>query len=126
MNRFTEWGFGGPLAEPVSIADFSASVQEVVGRMPLVFSYGPEQVETLAVITGGAGRYVAEAVSEGYDCFLTGEADEPTKHTAKEAGIHFVAAGHYATETSGVQALSERIAKEFDLDWEFIDLPNPV
>ncbi len=126
MNRFTEWGFGGPLAEPVSIADFSASVQEVVGRMPLVFSYGPQQVKTLAVITGGAGRYVAEAVSEGYDCFLTGEADEPTKHTAKEAGIHFVAAGHYATETSGVQALSERIAKEFDLDWEFIDLPNPV
>ena len=126
MRRFTEWGFGGPLSEPVSIADLSARVQEVVGRMPLVFSYGPEQVQTLAVITGGAGRYVAEAVGEGYDCFLTGEADEPTKHLAKEAGIHFVAAGHYATETSGVQALAKRIAKEFSVEWEFIDLPNPV
>ena len=126
MNRFTEWGFGGPLAEPVSIADFSASVQEVVGRMPLVFSYGPEQVKTLAVITGGAGRYVTDAVSEGYDCFLTGEADEPTKHTAKEAGIHFVAAGHYATERLGVQALAARLADRFGIAWEFVDFPNPV
>jgi dinuclear metal center YbgI/SA1388 family protein len=126
MRRFTEWGFGGPLGEPASIADLSSRVQEVVGRMPLVFSYGPEQVKSLAIISGGAGRYVAEAIAEGYDCFLTGEADEPTKHTAKEAGIHFIAGGHYATETSGVQALAERIAEKFGLDWEFVDLPNPI
>ena len=46
--------------------------------------------------------------------------------TAREAGIHFVAAGHYATETLGVQALSALLAERFDLDWDFIDLPNPV
>jgi putative NIF3 family GTP cyclohydrolase 1 type 2 len=57
---------------------------------------------------------------------VTGEAAEPTKHAAKEAGVHFVAAGHYATETLGVRALAERIAQEFSLEWEFIDLPNPV
>jgi hypothetical protein len=38
----------------------------------------------------------------------------------------FVAAGHYATETSGVQALARRIADEFRVKSEFIDLPNPV
>jgi putative NIF3 family GTP cyclohydrolase 1 type 2 len=37
-----------------------------------------------------------------------------------------VAAGHYATERLGVQALSERLAQRFSLSWEFIDLPNPV
>ena len=57
---------------------------------------------------------------------VTGEADEPTKHLAKEAGIHFVAAGHYATETSGVQALAARVAERFGVEWEFVDLPNPV
>jgi putative NIF3 family GTP cyclohydrolase 1 type 2 len=78
------------------------------------------------VITGGGARYLAEAAAAGYDLFLTGEPAEPTLHTARELGIHFVAAGHYATEKIGIRALTERIAGRFDLDWEFIDLPNPV
>ena len=80
----------------------------------------------MAVLTGGGARYVSQAVAEGYDCYVTGEAAEPTKHAAKEAGIHFVAAGHYATETFGVKALAARIADELGVDWEFVDLPNPV
>jgi putative NIF3 family GTP cyclohydrolase 1 type 2 len=95
-------------------------------RPPLVFSYGPETIERVAICSGGAARLLADAVAEGYDCFVTGEAAEPTKHAAKEAGVHFVAAGHYATETLGVRALAERIAQEFSLEWEFVDLPNPV
>jgi dinuclear metal center YbgI/SA1388 family protein len=125
-ERFTEWGFGGPLDEPLAIDAFSERVHERVGRMPLVFAYGPETIERVAVLTGGAARHLADAISGGYDCFLTGEAAEPTKHAAKEARIHFVAAGHYATETLGVRALSARLAEEFGLEWEFIDLPNPV
>ncbi len=126
QERFTEWGFGGPLVEPLPIDAFSERVHERVGRMPLVFAYGPETIERVAVLTGGAARHLADAISGGYDCFLTGEAAEPTKHAAKEARIHFVAAGHYATETLGVRALSARLAEEFRLEWEFIDLPNPV
>jgi dinuclear metal center YbgI/SA1388 family protein len=125
-RRFTEWGWGGSLATPVPASEFASRVQEVVGRMPLVFSYGPEEIRRVAICSGGAGRYVADAIAEGYDCFLTGEADEPTKHLAKEAGIHFVAAGHYATETSGVQALAARVAERFGVEWQFVDLPNPV
>ena len=125
-RRFTEWGWGGSLASPVAAPDFASRVQEVVGRMPLVFSYGPEEIRRVAILSGGAGRYLADAVAAGYDCFLTGEADEPTKHLAKEAGIHFVAGGHYATETSGVQALAARVAERFGIEWEFVDLPNPV
>jgi dinuclear metal center YbgI/SA1388 family protein len=125
-RRFAAVGFGGRLEEPVPITDLSTRVQEIVDQMPLVFAYGGEQIERVAICSGGAARHVVDAVAEGYDCFVTGEADEPTKHTAKEAGIHFIAAGHYATETSGVQALSTRLADEFDVEWEFIDLPNPV
>jgi putative NIF3 family GTP cyclohydrolase 1 type 2 len=46
--------------------------------------------------------------------------------TAREAGVHFVAAGHYATETMGVKALAATLADRFGLEWEFVDLPNPV
>ena len=124
--RFGGVGFGGPLARPVPMPELAEHVQAVVGRMPLVFSYGPEEVRRMAICSGGAARLLEEAIADGYDCFLTGEAAEPTKHAAKEAGIHFVAAGHYATETSGVQALAARLAERFDLEWEFVDLPNPV
>jgi dinuclear metal center YbgI/SA1388 family protein len=125
-RRFTSWGYGGKLAAPATMSDFSTLVQERLGRMPLVFSYGPETIERVAILTGGAARYIDQAAAEGYDCFVTGEADEPTKHAAKEAGIHFVAGGHYATETLGVRALAAKLANEFGLQWEFVDLPNPV
>jgi dinuclear metal center YbgI/SA1388 family protein len=125
-KRFTDWGFGGSLAAPTQISEFSTLVQEKLDRPPLVFSYGPEQIERVAILTGGAARYVSEAAGQGYDCFVTGEADEPTKHAAKEVGIHFVAGGHYATETLGVRALAAKLADEFGLEWQFIDLPNPV
>jgi dinuclear metal center YbgI/SA1388 family protein len=126
-RRFADgWGFGGRLHEPVPVSALAERVQERLGRMPLVFSYGPEVVERVAVCSGGAARYLAQAAAEGYDCFVTGEADEPTKHAAKEAGVHFVAGGHYATETLGVRALSARLADRFDLAWDFVDLPNPV
>jgi dinuclear metal center YbgI/SA1388 family protein len=125
-RRFTEWGYGGPLPKPLAVSEVAERVQKKLDRMPMVFSYGREEIERVAVLTGGAARYVLEAAAEGYDCYVTGEADEPTKHAAKEAGIHFVAGGHYATETLGVRALTAKLAEEFGVEWEFIDLPNPV
>jgi len=119
-------GFGGPLAQPVSVDEFAARVREQLGSEPVVFANGPDRIERAAVITGGAARYLTDAARDGYDLFLTGEPAEPSLHLARELGIHFVAAGHYATERIGIKALAERLAEQFDLEWEFIDLPNPV
>ena len=125
-QRFTDWGYGGRLPEPMPVSALAERVQEKLDRPPLVFSYGPEMVVRVAILTGGAARYVREAAAGGYDCFVTGEADEPTKYAAKEAGVHFIAGGHYATETLGVRALAAKLAGEFGVEWEFVDLPNPV
>lgn len=123
---FAGIGWGGSLAEPAGIEEFAGRVRERLGAEPLVFPHGPERIERAAVVTGGAAKYVADAASEGYDLFLTGEPAEPTLHAARELGIHFVAGGHYATETLGVRALSAKLAEQFGLEWEFVDLPNPV
>jgi dinuclear metal center YbgI/SA1388 family protein len=125
-ERFSEVGWGGSLDRPLSASDFAERVQRLVDRMPLVFAYGPDEIRRVAICSGGAASSLGEAVAGGYDCFVTGEAREPTKHEAKEAGIHFVAAGHYATETSGVRLLAERVGRELGVEWEFVDLPNPV
>jgi putative NIF3 family GTP cyclohydrolase 1 type 2 len=45
---------------------------------------------------------------------------------AREAGIHYLAAGHYATERLGVRRLGEHLAEHFGIAVEFIDVPNPV
>ena len=45
---------------------------------------------------------------------------------AREAGLHFIAAGHYATETFGVRRLGEHLAQRFELTHTFLDVPNPV
>jgi dinuclear metal center YbgI/SA1388 family protein len=123
---FAGIGFGGQLVEPVSVEQFVARVREKLGSEPVVFPHGPDRIERAAVVTGGAARHLADAAREGYELFLTGEPAEPSLHTARELGIHFVAAGHYATERIGIQALTKRLAEQFHLEWEFIDLPNPV
>lgn len=125
-RRFAGVGFGGPLATPCPIKELAALVEARLGREPLVFPSGPATVRRVAICSGGAARYLADAAAEGYDCFVTGEPAEPSLMAAREAGIHFVAAGHYATETLGVRALAALLAERFGLEWEFVDLPNPV
>jgi dinuclear metal center YbgI/SA1388 family protein len=125
-RAFAQIGWGGRLAEPAGIEEFTERVRAAVGAVPLVFAHGPERIERAAVVTGGGAKYLPDAGQEGYDLFLTGEAAEPTLHTARELGIHFVAGGHYATERIGIQALARTLAERFGLEWEFIELPNPV
>jgi dinuclear metal center YbgI/SA1388 family protein len=123
---FAEIGAAAHFAEPVTIDDLAARLREATGREPLVFAEGPERIERVAVVTGGGGTRLIQAAHEGFDALVTGEPEEPALHAARELGIHFLAGGHYATETFGVRALAERLADEFALDWQFLDLPNPV
>lgn len=123
---FAEIGAGARLDEPITADELSHRLLDATGREPVVFAHGPEQIERIAVVTGGGGDLVIRAAHEGYDAFVTGEPKEPALQTACELGIHFLAGGHYATETFGVQALAERLADRFGLDWEFVDVPNPV
>ena len=119
-------GVGGRLANAEPLEAFLGRVRERIAPEPLVLGGQDGTVERVAIMSGGGGRHLADAAAEGYDLYLTGEPEEPTLHTARELGITFVAAGHYATERLGVQALSARLAERFELDWEFIELPNPV
>lgn len=123
---FASVGVGGGLPGGIAIDDLVSRVEGAVGHDTLVFADGPERVARAAIITGGGARYLPDASAQGYDVLVTGEAAEPTMMTARELGIHFVAAGHYATERLGVQALAGRVADRFGVEWEFVELVNPV
>jgi dinuclear metal center YbgI/SA1388 family protein len=103
-----------------------AKVAELTARAPLVFDAGPNRVRSLAIVSGGGAGYFLDAVSAKADAFLTGEPAERVMAEALETATHFIAAGHYATETFGVRRLGEELAARFGLEHVFIDIPNPV
>ena len=103
-----------------------ARVRELTEREPTVLGAGPERVRRIGIVSGSGSDALPEAVSLGLDAFLTGEPREHVTADAREARIHFVAAGHYATETFGVRRLGELLAERFGVEHRFIDVPNPV
>ncbi len=70
--------------------------------------------------------YINQAIAWGADVYISGEVSEQTTHLARESGIHYVAAGHHATERLGIKALGEHLAEKFDLECHFVDVYNPV
>ena len=116
----------GCTIDAVRVEDLAARVAGAVGRTPLVLRGGDHEIRRLAVSTGAAGHDLVPAAHEGYDALLTGEPEEPSSATARELGIHLLAAGHYASEQFGVQALAAHLADRFELEWQFIEVANPV
>lgn len=114
------------LLKSVEPEEFFALIQEKINAKALIFPYGPHRIRSVGVVSGGAQKEVRQALAHGLDLYLTGEASEYNMHIAKEEGIHFVAAGHHATERFGIRALGEHLQNRFDVSVEFIDILNPV
>ncbi|AWB26396.1 Nif3-like dinuclear metal center hexameric protein [Halococcoides cellulosivorans] len=85
--------------------------------------HGPDQVESVAIVTGAGGDYLGAAARAGADLLVTGEVSQPVYHEARERGLNVIAAGHYATETLGVRALADRM-ESWDLETTWIDHPT--
>ena len=119
-------GFLATAEPPLSLAELLDRVRAEINPDPLVFDTGPAAIRRVAVVSGAAAQDVLPADDAGAQCFLTGEPREPAMAQAREAGIHFVAAGHYATEVFGVRAVGELLAGRFGVNHVFIDVPNPI
>jgi dinuclear metal center YbgI/SA1388 family protein len=112
--------------EGIEASELFARVADLTARTPLIFDAGPERVRSLAIVSGAGAGYLPDAVAAGAQAFLTGEPAERVMVEARETGVHFIAAGHYATETFGVRRLGEHLSERFGVEHVFIDVPNPV
>ena len=119
-------GFQGEWQEVLSPADALQRVSKLYGSDPVAFLEGPAEVRRVGIISGGAQKEIYTAIEAGLDLFITGEASEFVLHAAREGGIHFIGAGHHATERLGIRALGEYVAERFGVRHTFIDVPNPV
>jgi dinuclear metal center YbgI/SA1388 family protein len=100
------------------------NLQKILGSAVKTFPFGPKTTANIGIITGAAGSEIYEIASHGIDTFITGEAPHWAAVAAEELGINLILGGHYATETFGVRALSEHLAKRFKVPWTFIDCPT--
>jgi dinuclear metal center YbgI/SA1388 family protein len=119
-------GFKGRFPNPIPAAELVERCRRIYAQEPLAFLGGPDSVSTLGIISGGAQRDFYTAIDEGLDAYITGEVSEWVMNVAREAGLHYLAAGHYATERLGIRTLGEHVRDRFGVEVEFIDVPNPV
>ena len=87
----------------------------------------PHRVTRRWAICTGAGASadtLREAVESRVDTLIVGEGPHWTAVDADELGIVIIYAGHYATETFGVRALADHVARTFNLPTVFIDVPT--
>jgi dinuclear metal center YbgI/SA1388 family protein len=119
------WGFAPPrwATRDALVAEVDRALG-TYGAGARLIGGGPDRVSRVGIITGGAGALIGAAREAGLDTYITGEGAHHTYFDAMEWGLNVIYAGHYATETLGVQALASHLADRFDLDWEFHDHPT--
>lgn len=98
-------------------------IEKTVGPAHLCAG-GPERIRRIGIVTGAAGSEIAAVAREGIDTFITGEGPHWSYTAAEELGVNIFYAGHYATETFGVKALTEHLSQKFRVPWAFIDHPT--
>jgi len=118
--------YQGRLSQPLELAELVQQIDARLETNALAIDGGGHPVERIAWCSGAAQGFIESAAELGVDAFVSGEISEPTFHLAREMGIHYIAAGHHATERFGVQALALEIANRFSLRQQFIDIANPV
>jgi dinuclear metal center YbgI/SA1388 family protein len=125
-HRGRSIGFVGRSADGVSFDDLRSRCAATFGQDPFSWDAGPELVHSVGIVSGAAASSFGEAIALGLDAFLTGEPAEHVMADARESGTHFIAAGHYASETFGVRRLGELLAERFGVEHRFVEVPNPI
>jgi dinuclear metal center YbgI/SA1388 family protein len=112
--------------DSISIEELSKKVEKLLGRTPIVLPFGQDKIKKVAVVTGGAQSYFIKAIEAGADCYITGEISEWVYTMSQEYGVHYISAGHYATEKFGLQALAKHMSSQLSIQYDFIKTENPI
>ena len=116
----------GYLNQPMPVEDFKKFVYEILKFDVTHLPADKTMIEKVGFCTGGAQDFIVKAAEQGCDAYISGEVSERTFYEAKELGIHYFACGHHATERYGVQRLGQAISEQFDIEYVYFELNNPI
>ena len=109
--------------EPDELTTGLLSQLDTDGEDVRAMTFGPDEIEDIAIVTGSGTNWLDEAVAADADALVTGEGKGKVYHEAKEAGIHVFLAGHYATETFGVRSL-QALVEEWGVETTYLEVPT--
>lgn len=129
LEPFGKWkgmtiGVKGMLDCQLSLNELSDIISKNTNTKPDVYNFGKEKIQSVGIVSGGAGDLVEQAALENLDVYVTGAFEHEDFHVAQEMGINVISAGHYGTEIIGVSLLKEKVEKELGLNTVFLDLPT--
>ncbi|MBL7053385.1 MAG: Nif3-like dinuclear metal center hexameric protein [Candidatus Portnoybacteria bacterium] len=126
-NNFKGIFFIGCFSNGISRIRLVKEIEKILKRKPEICLFGKKNIKTIAVTSGGGSSlsFLMQLSKEKVDLYLTGEISEYTPSAVKEMKFNYVAGGHYATEVFGIQALGERLEKEFKIKTKFISVRAP-
>ena len=116
----------GYLNQPMPVEEFKKFVSEKLKFDVTHLPADKTMIEKVGFCTGGAQDYIVKAAEQGCDAYISGEVSERTFYEAKELGVHYFACGHHATERYGVQRLGQAISEQFDIEYVYFELNNPI
>ena len=119
-------GNTGYLNQPMPVEEFKKFVSEKLKFDAIHLPADKTMIEKVGFCTGGAQDFIVKAAEQGCDAYISGEVSERTFYEAKELGVHYFACGHHATERYGVQRLGQAISEQFDIEYVYFELNNPI
>lgn len=119
-------GVIGPVAGSPLRSQMVQRIEQKLHSRVRVLPHGPEKVATMAILSGFGADEIAEVKALGADTYLTGETSHANYWAAADYGLNVMYAGHYATETVGVQALGQHLADAFGVEVKFFDFPTQM
>jgi dinuclear metal center YbgI/SA1388 family protein len=123
------WGWVGEIPGGGDLDEVMEKCRSLFAGNGFYYPFGSKTVRRLVCLTGsGAPRPndYGWLMANQIDLFITGEPREWNQELCRETGISMVAGGHYNTEIMGLHELSKVIQAEFEVEIEFIDVPNAV
>ena len=116
----------GYLNQPMPVEEFKKFVSEKLKFDVTHLPADKTMIEKVGFCTGGAQDFIVKAAEQDCDAYISGEVSERTFYEAKELGVHYFACGHHATERYGVQRLGQAISEQFDIEYVYFELNNPI
>lgn len=124
------WGWIGELNTDEKLNNVEERLKPYISKRSVVYPFGPSKIKSIVAISG-KGAPISSAmqglIDEKVDLYITGEAHEWNREMFREAGINFIAGGHYATEEFGVKALMEKVKEKYPhISTEWLEVYNEV
>lgn len=121
-------GFAGELEREMQLGEaaevLASNLNISVGDIK-IFPGRSETCRRIGFVSGGGSDCVQQCLDLGCDTLVTGELLHQHGVLALDLGVSVIAAGHYATETTGPAAVMNVFANEFqDVECVWIDAPT--